>query len=137
MKLTPASADENVRQGNAVLGVLSIYGGVHWLVRLGFTPEAACGVASKFAASEMKSVDQDVGDAISEITNMVGGRIRLLLAARDITVRCLLPMVVSAAGLHILAPHPKKAAIGYSHFDSPVGKLWTTVSIGPTSGVVL
>jgi two-component system, chemotaxis family, chemotaxis protein CheY len=137
MKLTPASADEGVRHGNVVLGVLSLLGGVHWSVSLGFTHEAACGVAAKFSGSEMKSVDQDVGDAIGEITNIVGGRLKFLLAARDVAVKCSLPMVFSASGLQILAPHPVNAAISHVHFDSPVGKLWTAVSIGATSGIVL
>jgi two-component system, chemotaxis family, chemotaxis protein CheY len=137
MKLAPASADESVRHGNVVLGVMSLLGGVHWSVSLGFTPEAACGVASKFSGNEMTSVDQDVGDAIGEITNIVGGRLKLLLLARDIVVKHSLPMVFSATGLAVLAPHPVKTAISHAHFDSPVGRLWTAVSIGTTSGIVL
>ncbi|HVP11828.1 MAG TPA: response regulator [Phycisphaerae bacterium] len=137
LKLTPAPVDESVTRGEVVLGMLSVFGGVHWSVSLGFASEAACGVASRFSSSEMESVDQDVGDAIGEITNIVGSRIRLLLAARDVTVKCSLPMVINASGLQILAPHPLKTVINHSYFQSPVGRLWTAVSIGATSGIVL
>ena len=137
MKLMREPADEGVRRGDIVLGMLSVFGGVHWSVSLGFTCEAACGVASKFSGSEMKSVDQDVGDAIGEITNIVGGRLKLFLAAREIAVKFSLPVVVGGSGLQILAPHPMKSAISHTHFDSPVGRLWTAVSIGATTGIVL
>ena len=137
LKLSPAPVDEAVRHGEIVLGVLSVLGGVHWSVSLGFTAAAACGVASKFSGTAMPSVNQDVGDAIGELTNIVGGRLRPLLAARDIAINLSLPTVLSASGLKILSPNPAHTAFYLRHFDSPVGKLWTAVAIGATTGIVL
>jgi CheY-like chemotaxis protein len=137
LNLKRVPVDEEIRHGDVVIGVMSVFGGVHWSVSLGFSATTACTVAAKFSGVEMGSIGQDVGDAIGELTNIVGGRLKLLLAARDIAVKFSLPTVFSASGLKVLCPNPLNTAVHYVHFDSPAGKLWTAVTIGTTTGVVL
>ena len=137
LTLTRTPAYESVRQGDVLLGMTSIIGGVHWAVSVGFTRPAVTEIARKFAGVPASMPDENLGDAIGEIVNMIGGRIKLLLAAREMAARFTIPTVISASGLRVLRPHPHNNAISFVHYDSPVGQLWTAVTAGATSGLVL
>jgi len=135
--ITPTPADEGLRHGEIVLSLVSIHGGVHWSVGLGFAGEAAHNVAARFAGSAMPTASVDIGDAIGELTNIVAGRIKRLLSARDIAVTPSAPSVLRAAGLEILTQRRRKATIAYTHFDSPVGKMWSAVTVSIASDIFL
>ncbi len=133
LKIEPDN--EDVRSGKVVLGLISIQGEVHWSVTTGFTPESASEIASKFAGYVIQPYSPDLGDAIGEITNIVAGRIKSELGAKGLGVSISLPTVIGAEALQMLIDHDRATA--YTHFDSPAGKLWTIVSVGISSEVVL
>lgn len=128
---------ESIRQGDVLLGMTSIIGGVHWAVSVGFTRPAAATIARTFAGVQTAMADEDLGDAIGELVNMIGGRIKFLLASREIAAHFTIPTVISASALRVLRPHPRNNAISFVHYDSPAGQLWTAVTAGATSGLVL
>lgn len=137
LQLTPEPPDEAVRSGNAMLGMISMVGDLQWTVVLGFARDAAEAVASSFAGSETSSDELELGDAIGEITNIVAGRIKTLLSSRGLAVSFSLPTVISTSGLRFLVQRTGTTAANYAHFHSPVGKLWTVVTVGIHAGMVL
>lgn len=137
MQLVAEDEDEAVRSGNIVLGMISILGDVQWSVVLGFTREAAAGAASKFAGCEIPPDSPEMGDAIGEIANIVGGRAKQILSSQALNVSISLPTVISAAEFKILIQRKRKTSAAYSHFNSPVGKLWCEVTVGLHAGMVL
>jgi chemotaxis protein CheX len=46
------------------------------------TAEVACGMSSRFLMAEYKAVDEDVLDAVAEITNMIVGNVKTVLEER-------------------------------------------------------
>lgn len=135
LALEPTAPDEGLRNGKVVLGMVSIQGEVHWSVTLGFTPDSASAIATRFAGYDIPSEGPDLGDAIGEITNIVAGRIKHNLGGRGLAANISLPTVFGADSLQMLLERDN--AMAYAYFDSPVGKLWTLVSVGIDSGVIL
>ncbi len=133
--LTVAPEDEVARGGQIVLGMMALHGDVNWSVTLGFTQRAANVVASRLAGCELSSDDVDTGDAIGEITNIVGGSIKSLLAARNIASRMTLPTVIGATGFRILLQHRNTTSC--VSFETPAGPMWSVVTVGIDMGLVL
>ena len=94
-------------------------------------------VASRFAQRDTRLDDEDMGDAIGELTNIVAGRLKTLLIVPGLKVKVSLPSVMSATGLQFLVQRRRKGTVDHAHFDSPVGKLWTAVSAGIYAGMIL
>lgn len=137
LELSSVPVDEEIRRGDVVFGMISILGDVQWSVVLGFTRDAASSVASRFAGCDGPIDDDDMGDAIGEITNILGSRVKLLLGKAGLVVEMSLPMVISASDFRFLIQRRRKGADAYAHFDSPVGELWTKVTVGLHPGMVL
>ena len=137
LELTPAADNEQVRLGDVVLSMFAVFGDLHWSVSVGFSAEAAAGVAARFAATSETPTDAHIGDAIGELTNIVGGRLRHLLSGLETTVKISLPSVIRASGLRLLTPRQLNATVAYTHFDSSVGAVWTGVTVGLAGGIVL
>jgi CheY-like chemotaxis protein len=137
LQLTAVPADAALRHGDVVLGLISIFGDVHWSVGLGFGRSAAQRIAARFAGSGTPLDGADTGDAIGELTNIVGGRIKLLLSAREVAVKSSFPTVISASGLQLLTQRRLRDAVAYAHFECPDGKLWTGVTLGLAGGIFL
>ncbi len=128
---------ESVRRGEIVLGMIYVLGDVQWSVVLGFSRTTAEVVASTFAGYDVSADELDLGDAVGEIANMVGGRLKGLLSAHGLSVAVSLPTVISAVEFHMLLQRRRKSAAEYVHFDSTAGKLWTVVTVGIHAGMVL
>ncbi|MEW6198682.1 MAG: response regulator [Planctomycetota bacterium] len=137
LTLTPAPVDEAIRHGEVVLSMITLFGDLHWSLGLGFTRAAAGKIAARFAGSPEPLAGLDMGDAIGELTNIVAGRVKLALSARNVAVKFAFPTVISGTGLQLLTQRRLRDAVAYAHFDSPDGKLWTAVTVGLTGGVLL
>lgn len=137
VELTPVPADEAVRRGEIVLGMITLFGDLHWSLGLGFTQAAAGQIAGHFAGSATLLTGLDMGDAIGELTNIVAGRVKLALSARGVAVKFAFPTVISGTGLQLLTQRWLKEAVAYAHFDSPAGPVWTAVTVGLTGGILL
>ena len=135
LELTAEPDDKAVRKGEIVLGMISIQGDVHWSVALGSAQDSASAVASRFAGYKIPSDGPDLGDAIGEMTNIVGGRIKHTLGRKGLSVNISLPNVIGAAAFQILLE--RKNAVHYVHFGSPIGRIWTMVAVGIDCGVLL
>ncbi len=137
IELTEEPENEALRNGDMILGMISILGDVQWAVGLGFTPKTAQAVASRFACCDIASDSPDLGDAIGEIVNIVCGRTKSLLAERGLHTNISLPTVISASNFRRLIHRPGKTAVALKHHNSPIGKLWTVVTVGLSGGIIL
>jgi two-component system chemotaxis response regulator CheY len=135
LELTAAPDDESVRQGEITFGGISILGSLQWSVILGFERSAAGSMASRFAGFEIPADSPDCGDALSEVTNIVAGQIKRMLVAEGLDVEISLPIVSSATGLRTLAQ--RGTTCERRHFDSEIGKMWTSVTVGMNPGLML
>jgi len=129
--------DEAIRRRDIVYGSIAILGDVQWSAVLGFERDTAARVASAFAGYEITPAHPDIGDAIGELTNIVGGRIKSLVSHRKLDVAVSLPTVVSAKELQVLLQRKRKTTADVAQFDSPLGRLWTEVTVGLHAGMVL
>lgn len=126
---------ESDRSGGILLGMISFHGCVHWSVVLGFTRDSAAAVASKFAGYEIGWDGPDIGDAIGEMTNIVGGGIKRLLGNKGLKVNMSLPTVLRASEFEVLIQHNNGSDT--VDFSSQVGKLWTIVTVGIDTEMIL
>jgi len=135
LELSVKPEDEAVRDGQVVLGMIALHGSVHWSVVVGFTHNTATAVASCFAGCELPPDSPDLGDAIGEVINMIGGRIKKLLGAKGLAANISLPTVLGALEFQVLL-QPRSAA-DYVHFKSPVGEMWSILTVGVDVGMIL
>lgn len=135
LEMTPAPDDEAVRQGEITFGGISILGSLQWSVILGFERSTAGAMASRFAGFEIPADSPDCGDALSEVTNIVAGQVKRMLVAKGLDVEISLPIVSAATGLRTLAQ--RGTTCERRHFDSEIGKAWTSVTVGMNPGLML
>jgi len=135
IELSLAPLEKPVLEGESCIGLLSLHGSIHWSVAVGFARSAAEAVASKFAGCDVSSNEADLGDAIAEITNMVGGRTKQHLASKGLGVNVSLPTVIGASGFRVLLQRKNTAA--YARLESSVGTIFTMVILGIQGGMVL
>jgi CheY-like chemotaxis protein len=135
LELTPEPENEAVRHGEIVFGTIAIMGGVHWSVTLGFEAQAASRIAEGFTGMEIPPDSPDMGDAVGELVNIVAGEIKRKLEASDMEVEISLPVVNAASKIRTIAQ--RSTTIEHQHFDSPAGKMWTSVTVGMNPGLVL
>lgn len=135
LKLSAESENEAVRRGAIVFGTIGIVGGIHWSVGMGFQQETAAAIASKFAGFDIPFDSPDMGDAISELVNVVAGEIKRKLSEREIDVEISLPVVNAAENIRTIAQ--RSTTTEHRHFDSGIGKMWTSVTVGVNPGLVL
>lgn len=117
--------------------MLSIVGGVQWSVVLGFEPAAATAAASAFAGTEIPADSADLGDSLGELANIVGGQIKRLLNAESLVVDTSMPTVIRTLGHEVLVQRKIKTAADHSYFQCPAGRMWTSVTVGVNSGLIL
>jgi two-component system chemotaxis response regulator CheY len=135
LKLESEPEDPEIRQGPVVLGSIGILGTVQWTVVLGFTRESATAIATKFAGMPIEPDGADMGDAISELTNIVAGHIKRLLHGRGIEANISLPHVNAADNIRVLSQ--RSSTCEHRHFHCEAGRLWSSVTVGLTSGLML
>lgn len=135
LELTPTEPDEDVRHGDVAFGTIAILGGLQWSVVLGFQKDTAAAIASRFAGFEIPADSADMGDAISELTNITAGQIKRLLVAQGLDVEISLPIVTTASNIRTLAQ--RSTTCDHRHFDSELGKMWCSVTVGMNPGLIL
>lgn len=113
-----------------VIGMVSLYGEVHWTLVLTFEECAAIEVATRLAGVPIDYESPDLGDAIGELTHMVAGHIKRTLINREINVQMALPTVISATEIRWLVQPTRKIGLDQVHFDSSIGRMRIGVTVG-------
>lgn len=135
LELVNVDDDPEVRQGEVVVGSISLHGDLNWSLILGFEKGAVAPIVSRFAGFDIPFDSEDLGDAVGELTNIVAGTIQRKLSERSIAVSLTLPMVSWVNRLRVLTQ--RKNTQDHSHFECVYGKCWTGVTVGLNQGLVL
>ncbi len=86
-----------------VTGAISLTGENNGLVVLSFSKEAACTIVSRMLYEEKSDIDDDVMDAVGEMTNMITGDSRKRLSENGMNYEAGIPTVVSGENHKISA----------------------------------
>ena len=135
MTITPLDKEENLANDGVIIAIISLVGDVEWSVFLGLPRQTATTVAAKFAGFEIPFDSEDMGDAIGELANILGGQVKALLDRRSVNANISLPSVMRAESMHVLV---QRSVSGIKTcFDSELGKLWTGAAVGNGTSVVM
>lgn len=124
VKLEPAEDREHPNEG-VIVAVISILGEADWSVFLGLPESTATAVTLKFAGFEIPFESDDMGDAVGELTNILGGEVKRLLVNKGVEVVISLPSVIRAGDFHVLVQ--RDTSVAKYCYTSEVGDLWTGV----------
>lgn len=125
VQLTPMPADSPEDSEAVMVAVISLVGDVDWTIYLALPRQTAAAVAAKFAGFEIPFDSPDMGDAVGELSNILAGRVKALLAEKDLKANLSLPSVLRADSVHVLTQ--SQAQTIRMCFASPLGNLWTGI----------
>jgi len=134
MQLQRCDDNEELGSDGAVIGVISIVGGVEWSIFLGLPKASAVTLAAKFAGFEIPFDSEDMGDALGELTNILAGEVKRRLEAKSIAATIALPSVIRAQSLHVLVQ--RGTSVMKVCYSCEAGKLWTGVTSSKEGGFV-
>jgi chemotaxis protein CheX len=135
VKLEEFDGEIDLSTESVIIGIISLVGDVEWSVFFGLPSDTAEAAAAKFAGFEIPFDSPDMGDAIGELTNMLAGQVKLNLDQKGVKAEISLPSVIRAQNMTVLVQ--RQTEVQKKCFTSPLGKLWTGVTIGSQSGMVL
>ncbi len=135
LTINPLDKEENLAGDGVIIAVISLVGDVDWSVFLGLPRQTATSVAAKFAGFEIPFDSADMGDAIGELSNILGGQVKALLDRRSVKADISLPSVMRAENMAVLVQ--RDVAGTKTCFDSSLGKLWTGAAVGKGGSVVM
>ena len=81
-----------------VSGIIGLTGSATGSMALSFSERAILKVASNMLGEEIREVNDDITDAVGEITNMISGVARKELESIGLTVTAAIPTVVAGKG---------------------------------------
>lgn len=84
-----------------ISGIIGLTGAKHGSVVVSFSKECAIKVISSMMHQEYTELDDEVRDAVGEITNMISGDARRQLAEIGQTFEAGIPVVITGKGHHI------------------------------------
>ncbi len=102
-----------------IIGLVTFTGKYHGVIGLFCTRPFALKVASSMLMTELTSFNNDVKDAIGEVTNMIAGNVKTKLSALYGEMNLSIPIVIAGEGLSITAVnnHPIVADAAISCFS--------------------
>ncbi len=110
-----------------VTGVIGIMGHAKGTISVTFTESAILPIVSGMLGETFTSLNRDVGDAVGEITNMISGQARRMLAENGMQFDGAIPSVIMGKNhtIYHIAAKPVLAI----PFTTPHGKLTVEVCI--------
>ncbi len=121
-------------EGAIIMAVISLVGDIEWSVFIGIPKDTAVGLVEKFAGFAVPFEDDDMGDAIGELTNVLVGDIKMRLDAKGVAVEISLPSVMRAESMKVLIG--SQSHIKTTSFMSDMGNMWIGVVAGQSAGFV-
>lgn len=96
--ITPVAGKPYVKNNNTakgdVTGVIGLTGDKTGTISVTFTQKCALAVVKNMLGDDIQDVVQDTKDAVGEITNMISGKTRQLLAQNGLNILAATPSVI-------------------------------------------
>jgi len=134
VQLQPKHDDERPGNDGVIIAIISLVGDVEWSIFLGLPRETAPALAAKFAGFEIPFDSADMGDAVGELANILAGDVKKRLSAKGVKVNISLPSVIRAESLEVLIQ--RDADTAKKCFGSPLGTMWTGVTVQKKGGLI-
>ena len=106
----PYLKKDHVAKGD-LSGLIGLTGDVKGTISVSFAEKCILSIVSKMFGEEKKEVDEEIQDAVGEISNMISGQARQELEELGLTLKAAIPSVVMGKDhtiMHITA-HPVMA----------------------------
>lgn len=110
---------ENQEALGDVTAVIGLMGEASGTISVSFTESCILSIVSKMFGEEMTSVNNEIQDAVGEISNMISGQARQKLETMGTTLKAAIPTVVTGKGHSIT--HITKSPIIAIPFDTDHG----------------
>lgn len=123
---TPFIKKETVANGD-VTGIIGLSGERSGTISVTFTSQCALAVVGNMLGETLTELNQDVRDAVGELTNMISGQTRRGLQATGMTLEAGIPTVIMGQN-HSIA-HISKDPILAIPFKTPHGDITLEVSL--------
>jgi len=89
----PYLKKDQVAQGD-VSGVIGLMGKVSGTISVSFTEKSILSIVSSMLGEEIKELNEEIKDAVGEITNMISGQARLKLEEVGRSLKAAIPTVI-------------------------------------------
>lgn len=110
-----------------ITGVMGITGKIAGTIALSFEEKVILEVVSKFLNSTIDKINDDVVDAVGELTNMISGASKKIFAEQGQRFNISIPSVISGSPHHI--HHSRDIPCLVLPFVLPSGKFFVEISI--------
>lgn len=134
--LDPQVGKPYVRQGNQakgdVSGIIGMTGSARGSLALSFSDTCILKIVSNMLGENYKEINDEVRDAVGEITNMISGVARKKLEAQGLNISAAIPTVVSGKNHAIL--HVLGGPSIIIPFESDNGPFFVDVCLSNASG---
>lgn len=103
----------------AVTGIISISGQTEGSLAITFSHECICYLVANMFGEEVNTINEDVKDAVGELTNMISGDARRQLAESGLPLQAGIPEILSGPGHRV--EHPLASPAIAVPFQTPGG----------------
>ena len=103
----PYLKKEKVAQGD-VSGLIGLTGDVSGTISVSFSEKSILSIVSAMFGEEVRALNDEIGDAVGEIANMISGQARQALEAMGRPLQAAIPSVIMGKGHQIthITNHP-------------------------------
>lgn len=101
----PVSVEgDQASAGEGVVGIISFFGDITWLLMVTLPKKSAESLAFKFAGFELAYDSPEMGDVVGEVANVIAGDIVARLGKDEIKVAMSLPSIMKGHDVEPLLP---------------------------------
>lgn len=97
----PYLKKDDIARGD-VTGVIGMTGAAHGTVSVTFEEESILKIVSNMFGESIESVDNEVADAVGELTNMISGQARMELEQKGKVFDAAIPSVITGKGHRVI-----------------------------------
>ncbi len=90
----PYIKKEKIARGD-VSGVIGLMGGVKGTISVSFTQRSILSIVSNMFGEEVSEINDEISDAVGEISNMISGQARKKLDEQGKSIKAAIPSVVT------------------------------------------
>lgn len=110
-----------------VSGIIGITGDAQGSLSISFTEKCICNIVSNMFGENIPALNEEVKDAVGELTNMISGDARRDLSEKGVTLIGAIPSVISGKDHSI--KHMSKAPVIAIPFSTKAGNFTVEVSL--------